>query len=91
MESIDKAIKMLDALKDDENSDREILKLLDDCDAAINMVNTQIKKFNTYINKMSKYKYGEGARGYSSDAKKILENDVDAALERVDKARPFYR
>lgn len=87
MNSVDKAIKILDALKDDVNSEREMNKILDDCEKAINMVNTQINKLNAYSKKLSKYKYGGLQYDYVQQAIRDLEKGMDNALTAIERAR----
>lgn len=87
MNSVDKAIKILDALKDDDNSEREMNKILDDCEKAINMVSTQINKLNAYSKKLSKYKYGGLQYDYVQQAIRDLERGMDNALTAIERAR----
>ena len=87
MKTIDKAVKACDALKDDENSEKEIMVILNDAEKAINMVSTQVKKLNQYEAKLKKYKWGYSQSQNIARAARELQDGIDNALDSVDRAK----
>ena len=86
MKALDKAIKALDVLND-ENNDKAIMAILADAEKAVNMVSTQVRKLNQYEAKIKKYKWSNTQAQYVAEAAKELQEGINNAIAAIDRAK----
>ena len=84
MKSLDKAIHFVDS---EEEDIKQMGKIYDEAEKAVNMVNTQIKKFKQFEQKLRKFEYGNIQAEYMKVAYQKLQDAIEDAFDALYRGR----
>lgn len=84
MKSLDKAIHFVDS---EEEDIKQMGKIYDEAEKAVNMVNTQIKKLKQFEQKLRKFEYGNIQAEYMKVAYQKLQDAIEDAFDALYRGR----
>ena len=85
MKSLDKAIHFVDS---EEEDIKQMGKIYDEAEKAVNMVNTQIKKLKQFEQKLRKFEYGNLQAEYMKVAYQKLQDAIEDAFDALYRGKP---
>lgn len=84
MKSLDKAIHFVDS---EEENIKQMGKIYDEAEKAVNMVNTQIKKLKQFEQKLRKFEYGNIQAEHMKVAYQKLQDAIEDAFDALYRGR----
>lgn len=84
MKSLDKAIHFVDS---EEEDIKQMGKIYDEAEKAVNIVNTQIKKLKQFEQKLRKFEYGNIQAEYMKVAYQKLQDAIEDAFDALYRGR----
>ena len=84
MKSLDKAIHFVDS---EEEDIKQMGKIYDEAEKAVNMANTQIKKLKQFEQKLRKFEYGNIQAEYMKVAYQKLQDAIEDAFDALYRGR----